>query len=82
MRYIAHIVAIVVAAASARVAAHDESLGARFVQLAGVDAGDCLDHDSPCLSVTYALADPLLLALLVAARLGGRALQRRPSIGR
>ena len=56
MRCIPQIVAIVVAAASAGVAAHDESLGARFVQLDGVDAGDCLDHDSPCLSVTYALA--------------------------
>jgi choice-of-anchor B domain-containing protein len=37
-------------------AAHDESLGARFVQLGGVDAGECLDHDAPCRSIAYALA--------------------------
>jgi hypothetical protein len=37
-------------------ASHDESLGARFVQSGGVDAGDCLDHDAPCRSIGYALA--------------------------
>ena len=37
-------------------ASHDESLGARFVQPGGVDAGNCLDHHAPCLSIRYALA--------------------------
>ena len=37
-------------------AAHDESVGARFVQPGGVDAGDCLDHHAPCVSIQYALA--------------------------
>jgi choice-of-anchor B domain-containing protein len=36
-------------------ASHDESLGARFVQRGGVDAGDCLDHHAPCVSIGYAL---------------------------
>jgi hypothetical protein len=37
-------------------ASHDESIGARFVQANGVDAGDCLDHHAPCVSLQYALA--------------------------
>lgn len=37
-------------------ASHDESLGARFVQPRGIDAGNCLDHDAPCVSIQYALA--------------------------
>ena len=37
-------------------AAHDESVGARFVQPGGIDAGDCLDHHAPCVSMQYALA--------------------------
>src|SRR5687768_6698769 len=35
---------------------HDESIGARFVQPGGVDAGACLDHHAPCVSMLYALA--------------------------
>ncbi|HUQ52288.1 MAG TPA: choice-of-anchor B family protein [Gammaproteobacteria bacterium] len=41
--------------APAALASHDESLGARFVQSGGVDAGNCLDHHAPCLSIRYAL---------------------------
>ena len=37
-------------------ASHDESLGARFVQPGGIDAGNCLDHHAPCVSIRYALA--------------------------
>ncbi len=37
-------------------ASHDESLGARFVQPGGVDAGNCLDHHAACVSIRYALA--------------------------
>jgi choice-of-anchor B domain-containing protein len=37
-------------------ASHDESIGARFVQPGGTDAGNCLDHDAPCVSIEYALA--------------------------
>src|SRR5688572_19571436 len=37
-------------------ASHDESVGARFVQPGGVDAGNCLDHHAPCVSIQYALA--------------------------
>jgi choice-of-anchor B domain-containing protein len=36
-------------------ASHDESVGARFVQPGGADAGNCLDHHAPCVSVRYAL---------------------------
>jgi choice-of-anchor B domain-containing protein len=36
-------------------ASHDESIGARFVQPGGSDAGDCLDHHAPCVSIRYAL---------------------------
>jgi choice-of-anchor B domain-containing protein len=42
--------------AGSAAANHDESVGARFVQPGGVDAGDCLDHDAPCVSIQYALA--------------------------
>jgi choice-of-anchor B domain-containing protein len=37
-------------------ASHDESVGARFVQPGGIDAGNCLDHHAPCVSIQYALA--------------------------
>ncbi|HJR71258.1 MAG TPA: choice-of-anchor B family protein [Gammaproteobacteria bacterium] len=37
-------------------ASHDESVGARFVLPGGVDAGNCLDHHAPCVSIRYALA--------------------------
>jgi choice-of-anchor B domain-containing protein len=37
-------------------ASHDESVGARFVLPGGVDAGNCLDHHAPCISIRYALA--------------------------
>jgi len=40
----------------AALASHDESIGARFVQPSGVDVGNCLDHDAPCVSIRYALA--------------------------
>jgi choice-of-anchor B domain-containing protein len=42
--------------AGSAAANHDESVGARFVQPGGVDAGDCLDHHAPCVSIQYALA--------------------------
>lgn len=42
-------------AASAALASHDESVGARFVLAGGLDAGNCLDHHAPCTSVQYAL---------------------------
>jgi len=56
VRHLPCVVAIVAVTAVTRVGAHDESVGARFVESTGIDAGDCLDHDSPCLSVIYALA--------------------------
>ena len=31
-------------------------MGARFVQPRGIDAGNCLDHHAPCVSIRYALA--------------------------
>ena len=37
-------------------AAHDDDVGARYVDGAGVNAADCLDHHAPCLSIQYALA--------------------------
>jgi choice-of-anchor B domain-containing protein len=49
------IVALLAVAGSAA-ASHDESIGARFVQPGGVDAGNCLDHHAPCVSMQYALA--------------------------
>ena len=42
--------------AGSAAANHDESVGARFVQPGGVDVGDCLAHDAPCVSIQYALA--------------------------
>ena len=45
-----------VAYSSVALASHDDELGARFVQLVGEDATDCLDHDTPCESIQYALA--------------------------
>ena len=42
--------------AGAAYASHDESVGARFVQPRGIDAGNCLDHHAPCVSIRYALA--------------------------
>ena len=47
---------LVLLAAAGGAAAHDESIGARFVQPGGVDAGNCLDHHAPCVSLQYALA--------------------------
>src|SRR5688572_22101438 len=44
------------AVAGSAAANHDESIGARFVQPGGVDAGNCLDHHAPCVSIQYALA--------------------------
>src|SRR5262245_2196537 len=44
------------AVAGSAAANHDESVGARFVQPGGVDAGNCLDHHAPCVSMQYALA--------------------------
>src|SRR5262245_11314629 len=44
------------AVAGSAAANHDESVGARFVQPGGVDAGSCLDHHAPCVSIQYALA--------------------------
>jgi hypothetical protein len=41
--------------ATASQASHDESVGARFVRPGGADAGNCLDHHAPCVSVRYAL---------------------------
>jgi choice-of-anchor B domain-containing protein len=41
---------------SSAAASHDESVGARFVQPGGADAGNCLDHHAPCVSIQYALA--------------------------
>ena len=43
------------ALAGSAAASHDESVGARFVQPGGVDAGNCLDHHAPCVSMQYAL---------------------------
>jgi choice-of-anchor B domain-containing protein len=44
------------AVAGSAAANHDESVGARFVQPGGIDAGNCLDHHAPCVSMQYALA--------------------------
>jgi choice-of-anchor B domain-containing protein len=35
--------------------AHDEIIGARYVQGDGANASDCLDHDAPCQSIQFAL---------------------------
>jgi choice-of-anchor B domain-containing protein len=37
-------------------AAHDDEIGARYVETTGTNASDCLDHDVPCRSIQYALA--------------------------
>src|SRR5262245_6032205 len=50
------LILVLLAAASGTAASHDESVGARFVQPGGVDAGSCLDHHAPCVSMQYALA--------------------------
>lgn len=42
--------------AGAVFASHDDVLGARYVQGEGADASSCLDHDVPCESIQYALA--------------------------
>jgi choice-of-anchor B domain-containing protein len=36
-------------------ASHDETIGARFVDVRGADVGLCLDHGAPCASLQYAL---------------------------
>jgi hypothetical protein len=36
-------------------AAHDDTIGARYVEESGVNSTDCLDHDIPCRSIQYAL---------------------------
>jgi choice-of-anchor B domain-containing protein len=35
---------------------HDDVVGARFVDTDGTNAADCLDHDAPCASIAFALA--------------------------
>jgi choice-of-anchor B domain-containing protein len=42
--------------AATALASHDDELGARFVQPTGSNTTDCLDHDVPCLSIQFALA--------------------------
>jgi choice-of-anchor B domain-containing protein len=37
-------------------ASHDDELGARFVDGDGADASNCVDHDVPCASIQFALA--------------------------
>ncbi len=36
-------------------ASHDDTRGARFVDAAGANASDCLEHHEPCRSIEYAL---------------------------
>ncbi|HET7609847.1 MAG TPA: hypothetical protein VFL84_14295, partial [Gammaproteobacteria bacterium] len=50
------LVLALLAVAGSAAANHDESVGARFVQPGGIDAGTCLDHHAPCVSIQYALA--------------------------
>src|SRR5215510_3906386 len=50
------LVLALLAVAGSAAANHDESVGARFVQPGGIDAGTCLDHHAPCVSMQYALA--------------------------
>jgi choice-of-anchor B domain-containing protein len=52
-RYLPWITVLCVGAAWA---SHDDELGARFVHGDGADASSCLDHDVPCESIQYALA--------------------------
>jgi len=35
---------------------HDDSIGARYVDLRGINAADCLEHHEPCRSLQYALS--------------------------
>lgn len=43
--------------AGAAIASHDDELGARFVHGDdGADASNCIDHDVPCASIQFALA--------------------------
>ncbi len=51
-----HCLTLILLALAGAAVAHDESVGARFVLANGVDAGDCLDHHAPCVSMQYALA--------------------------
>lgn len=51
-----HVPWITLLFAGAAFASHDEELGARFVHGDGSDASSCLDHDVPCESIQYALA--------------------------
>lgn len=44
------------AAGQAAMASHDDSIGARYVDGGGINAGECLDHHEPCRSLRYALA--------------------------
>jgi choice-of-anchor B domain-containing protein len=37
-------------------ASHDDSIGARYVDMQGVNAADCQEHHEPCRSIQYALA--------------------------
>lgn len=35
---------------------HDDSIGARYVDLQGLNAADCIEHHEPCRSIQYALS--------------------------
>jgi choice-of-anchor B domain-containing protein len=57
MRTIRHALgAVALAVAAAAFASHDDELGARYVETSGANATDCLDHDVPCRSIQYGLA--------------------------
>ena len=47
---------VALALATTVFASHDDELGARFVQPDGANVTDCLDHDVPCRSIQFALA--------------------------
>lgn len=51
-----HLPWIILFFAGAAFASHDDELGARFVHGDGANASNCLDHDTPCESIQYALA--------------------------
>ena len=55
MRTLAVLPIALICLANPAQASHDESIGARFVQSGGNDAGTCLDHHAPCVSIRYAL---------------------------
>jgi choice-of-anchor B domain-containing protein len=55
MRYLGILPMALLCLANGASGSHDESLGARFVQPGGIDAGDCLDHHASCVSIQYAL---------------------------